>query len=61
VFAAVEIKFAGDWVQAKQMQDYVELMGREDKVALLRVPEDCTDLRPGDGQAPTRNTTRRRP
>lgn len=52
VFAAVEIKFPGDWVVKKQITDYVNLMkpstgvnpdkiGRE-KVALLRVPEDCT-------------------
>lgn len=54
VFAAVEIKFPGDWVKEKQMQEYVELMtpktgsdkdkiGRE-RVALMRVPEDCVKV-----------------
>lgn len=54
VFAAVEIKFPGDWVKQTQIDQYAELMaqgtganrkkiGRE-KVALLRVPEDCTGL-----------------
>lgn len=52
VFAAIEIKFPGDWVKNKQMMDYVELMTPKtginrdkigtEKVALLRVPEDCT-------------------
>lgn len=43
VFAAVEIKFPNDWVKDKQMTDYVDLMGKDTtKVALLRVPEDCT-------------------
>ncbi|MNL46831.1 hypothetical protein D3C87_1695780 [compost metagenome] len=47
VFAAVEIKFPNDWVKGKQMKDYVDLMGNNsDKVALLRVPEDCTGFRP---------------
>lgn len=51
VFAAVEIKFPGDWVQQKQMDDYVRLMTPktgegtkdigEERVALMRVPEDC--------------------
>jgi hypothetical protein len=56
VFAAVEIKFPGDWVQDKQMRDYVELMtprvgldrdnvGKR-RVALMRVPEDCVDIVP---------------
>ncbi|MBR7213695.1 VRR-NUC domain-containing protein [Pseudomonas sp. B2021] len=51
VFAAVEIKFPGDWVREEQLDHYVLLMtpqtginpnkvGKE-KVALLRVPEDC--------------------
>nr|WP_240943587.1 VRR-NUC domain-containing protein [Janthinobacterium lividum] len=51
VFAAVETKFPNDWVKKDQMRDYVELMtpksgiarkkiGQE-RVALLRVPEDC--------------------
>lgn len=62
VFAAVEIKFPGDWVVKKQISDYANLMkpvtgvnpdkiGRE-KVALLRVPEDCTGFE-GDGKKPT--------
>ena len=43
VFAAVEIKFPNDWVKSKQMGDYVRLMAADkSKVALLRVPEDCT-------------------
>jgi hypothetical protein len=54
VFAAVEIKFPGDWVQKDQLDSYVGLMDREDKVALLRVPEDCTDVTPG-GDADRRN------
>lgn len=52
VFAAVEIKFPRDWAKAIQIKEYVDLMtpksgvnrekiGKE-KVALLRVPEDCT-------------------
>ncbi|VVN66841.1 VRR-NUC domain-containing protein [Pseudomonas fluorescens] len=51
VFAAVEIKFPGDWAVLKQMKRYVALMTPEtgtnpekigkEKVALLRVPEDC--------------------
>ncbi|MDT3231646.1 VRR-NUC domain-containing protein [Pseudomonas sp. rhizo25] len=51
VFAAVEIKFPGDWADSKQMKRYVTLMTPEtginpekigkEKVALLRVPEDC--------------------
>ncbi|WP_017876394.1 VRR-NUC domain-containing protein [Janthinobacterium sp. CG3] len=60
VFAAVEIKFPNDWVQTKQMEDYVELMtpklgldarkiGKA-RIALLRVPEDCTDVVPGEKQ-----------
>ncbi len=54
VFAAVEIKFPNDWVQAKQMEDYVLLMTPKtgidakkigkSRVALMRVPEDCTDV-----------------
>lgn len=54
VFAAVEIKFPGDWANDKQMSAYVKLMtpltginpnkiGKE-KVALLRVPEDCVGV-----------------
>ncbi|MFD4841676.1 VRR-NUC domain-containing protein, partial [Achromobacter sp. NPDC058515] len=48
VFAAVEIKFPNDWVTDTQMKDYVRLMnGDAAKVALLRVPEDCTGYRHG--------------
>ena len=47
VFAAVEIKFPNDWVNPEQMKNYVHLMGdKPHKVALLRVPEDCTGYRP---------------
>ncbi len=47
VFAAVEIKFPNDWVKKKQIEDYVLLMSRDSqKVALLRVPEDCTGYHP---------------
>lgn len=47
VFAVVEIKFPGDWVKAKQLGDYAKIMGQDNqKVALLRVPEDCTGYRP---------------
>lgn len=56
VFAAVEIKFPADWVKKEQIEDYVLLMqpkhgldknkiGRE-RVALMRVPEDCVDMVP---------------
>lgn len=52
VFAAIEIKFPRDWVKIRQLEEYSYLMtpasgpnpqktGKE-KVALLRVPEDCT-------------------
>ena len=62
VFAAVEIKFPRDWVKKDQMDDYVSLMGREDKVALLRVPEDCTGYKPETGTpSSTNNRTRRAP
>jgi hypothetical protein len=48
VFAAVEIKFPGDWVRDQQMRDYDAIMGgkHQKKVALLRVPEDCTGTTP---------------
>ncbi|HEY0819463.1 MAG TPA: VRR-NUC domain-containing protein [Rhizobacter sp.] len=62
VFAAVEIKFPGDWLQPKQLNDYTRLMGASEKVAALRVPEDCTDATPG-GDRDRRSTptgTRRR-
>ncbi|WP_206858556.1 hypothetical protein [Lysobacter changpingensis] len=54
VFAAVEIKFPGDWVRKDQLDDYDDVMGGKDqkKVALLRVPEDCTDVTPGNDQKP---------
>lgn len=63
VFAAVEIKFPGDWVKQTQINDYARLMrpktganrekiGRE-KVALLRVPEDCTGSETDNRQPPT--------
>jgi len=63
VFAAVEIKFPGDWVKQSQLDDYAELMepktginrekiGRE-KVALLRVPEDCSGIEINNKQSPT--------
>ncbi|CAD5106671.1 VRR-NUC domain-containing protein [Zestomonas carbonaria] len=42
VFAAVEIKFPGDWVKEDQLRGYAVLMKTDNKVALLRVPEDCT-------------------
>ena len=55
VFAAVEIKFPGDWAVSKQMKRYVTLMTPEtginpakigkEKVALLRVPEDCVGFK----------------
>jgi len=59
VFAAVEIKFPNDWVKHDQMKSYVRLMhGNTQKVALLRVPEDCTGYSPtskkGDPSEPRR-------
>ena len=62
VFAAVEIKFPGDWIKDKQIDEYAQLMtprtganrekiGRE-KVALLRVPEDCTGFEADEKQTP---------
>lgn len=50
VFAAVEIKFPGDWVKEEQLNQYDDVMGgkHKRKVALLRVPEDCTEMTPGD-------------
>lgn len=70
VFAAVEIKFPGDWVKQKQIDQYAELMeprtgvnrekiGRE-KVALLRVPEDCTGSETDNKQPPTSKGTKNR-
>ncbi len=49
VFAAVEIKFPRDWVKREQLDAYVDLMKQDNKkVALLRVPEDCTGYQAGD-------------
>ncbi|MBH3346386.1 VRR-NUC domain-containing protein [Pseudomonas parafulva] len=61
VFAAVEIKFPKDWVKPDQIKDYVDLMnGRAKKVALLRVPEDCTGVNPNEDSEhkPQRRKTR---
>lgn len=44
VFAAVEIKFPGDWVKESQMSSYATLLQNKERVALFRVPEDCTDM-----------------
>jgi len=52
VFAAVEIKFPNDWVKRDQIEDYVALMGSNNrKVALLRVPEDCPGYKPSAGKS----------
>ena len=48
VYAAVEVKFPGDWIRRVQLRDYSDLMRTEEKVAVMRVPEDCTDATPGD-------------
>lgn len=62
VFAAVEIKFPKDWVRPKQLEDYSELMNRDrKKVALLRVPEDCTGYVPTtEGEKESERTSGRR-
>jgi len=70
VFAAVEIKFPGDWVKQKQIKQYAKLMkpktgvNREkighEKVALLRVPEDCTGFETSNKQSPTPKGTKNR-
>ncbi|KRC84874.1 VRR-NUC domain protein [Achromobacter sp. Root83] len=61
VFAAVEIKFPNDWVKGKQMDDYVRLMNRDkNKVALVRVPEDCTGYKPGQAGHDKGSSGRRR-
>ena len=63
VFAAVEIKFPQDWANPSQMKNYVDLMtpktginpqkiGKE-KVALLRVPEDCIGFETDNKKKPT--------
>ncbi|WAB96297.1 VRR-NUC domain-containing protein [Pseudomonas putida] len=72
VFAAVEIKFPRDWVKVRQLEEYAHLMtpksgpnprkaGKE-KVALLRVPEDCTSSTDEDTtkKASTQNRGRKR-
>lgn len=70
VFAAVEIKFPGDWVKDKQIDEYAELMapqtgvnrekiGRE-KVALLRVPEDCIGFAIDEKKSPQNQQTRKK-
>lgn len=41
ILAAVEIKFPKDWVKSSQIAAYSELVGRNEKISLLRVPEDC--------------------
>lgn len=70
VFAAVEIKFPGDWVKDKQMDEYAQLMApatginREKigrgKVALLRVPEDCTGFDVDKKKSPQNQQTRKK-
>lgn len=70
VFAAIEIKFPGDWVKDRQMMSYVELMtpktgvnrdkiGKE-KVALLRVPEDCIGFEVDDKKSPQNQQARKK-
>ncbi|MBC2693644.1 VRR-NUC domain-containing protein, partial [Pseudomonas sp. MBT-1] len=59
----VEIKFPQDWANPSQMKNYVDLMtpktginpqkiGKE-KVALLRVPEDCIGFETDNKKKPT--------
>ncbi|CUI74656.1 MULTISPECIES: VRR-NUC domain-containing protein [Achromobacter] len=61
VFAAIEIKFPNDWVKGKQMGDYARLMNEDKtKVALLRVPEDCTGYKPSADGKPERGARPRR-
>lgn len=70
VFAAVEIKFPQDWANPSQMKNYVDLMtpktginpqkiGKE-KVALLRVPEDCTGYQHDEKKSTSREQTRKK-
>ena len=70
VFAAVEIKFPQDWAHPRQMKNYVDLMtpntginpqkiGKE-KVALLRVPEDCTGYKHNEKKSTSREQTRKK-
>ncbi len=61
VFVAVEVKFPNDWVNDKQLKSYVNLMSRDEKkVALLRVPEDCTGYKAEANQAEGSQRTNRR-
>ncbi|MNP79885.1 hypothetical protein D3C76_1778290 [compost metagenome] len=70
VFAAVEIKFPRDWAKARQMKEYVDLMTPEtgvnrekigkEKVALLRVPEDCTGFEAGEKKTTPSAQTRKK-
>ncbi|MEN5200297.1 VRR-NUC domain-containing protein [Pseudomonas wadenswilerensis] len=70
VFAAVEIKFPRDWAKAIQMKEYVDLMTPEtgvnrekigkEKVALLRVPEDCTGFEAGEKKTTPSAQTRKK-
>jgi VRR-NUC domain len=50
IYALVEIKFPKDWVRKGQMESYVDVTNNPEKVALLRVPEDCVgfELDPTD-------------
>ncbi|VVO10904.1 VRR-NUC domain-containing protein [Pseudomonas fluorescens] len=70
VFAAIEIKFPRDWVRDEQMKNYVKLMkpktgvnpekiGKE-KVALLRVPEDCTGFATDEKKSTPNDQTRKK-
>ncbi|UOB21923.1 VRR-NUC domain-containing protein [Pseudomonas orientalis] len=70
VFAAVEIKFPGDWAREEQLNDYVRLMtpqtgvnphkvGKE-KVALLRVPEDCIGFDADEKKSTPNEQTRKK-
>lgn len=70
VFAAVEIKFPRDWPKQRQMTDYLELMtpqtginpakiGKE-KVALLRVPEDCVGFETDDKKSKPNEQARKK-
>jgi len=44
------LKSVRDWVQSEQLKSYASLMNRDEKkVALLRVPEDCTTYKPEAG------------
>lgn len=70
VFAAVEIKFPGDWVKEDQILAYVKLMTPKtginrdkvgaEKVALLRVPEDCTGFEVDEKKSPKNEQVRKK-